>query len=247
MHKQLAIVILGLTASQFASADIVGAGASVGYWNSQLSGEANKGNDRVDVEDSLDLERSSNVQLRAALEHPIPLLPNVALGFTRLEESGTGELGASFGDIEVLGGGTVPVRSELDLDLLDATFYYELLDNWLNLDAGITIRALDGELQVENRLNPADATSADINAVFPMGYVAARFDVPVTGLSVGASGNAIAFDGDSLYDFTAYGQYDLSIVRLQGGYRQLSIDVEDSGDSLDVDIGGPFISVGLDF
>lgn len=245
MGKQFAITVLGLgiAVSPIAAADIVGAGASVGYWNSELTGQASKGNDLVDIEDDLDLDRSDNVQIRAALEHPVPLLPNAGVGFTRLDQSGEGRLGTSFGSVDT----GLQVRSELNLDLIDLTLYYELLDNWVNLDAGLTFRALDGELLVEERANPANATRAEIKAVLPLGYVAARFDVPVTGLSFGATGHGIAFDGDSLFDITAYGQYDLSVLRLQAGYRQLSLDVEDGSDSLDVEIGGPFISAGLDF
>lgn len=245
MRKQFVTLVLGLTASGLASADIVGAGASVGYWNSDLSGTASQGNDRVDIEDNLDLDRSDNVQLRAALEHPVPLLPNIGLGYTRIDQSGKGELGVDFGDLNA--GSGIEVQSELDLELLDLTLYYELLDNWVNLDAGLTLRSVDADLLVEDRLNPANAGRAEVKAVLPMAYLAARFDIPITGISVGAVGNGISYDGDSLYDVTAYGQYDFSALRLQAGYRQLSIDVEDGSDKLDMEIAGPFVSVGLDF
>lgn len=247
MQKQLTITLLGLglLTSPVVFADIVGAGASVGYWNAGLEGKATDGSDRVDVENDLNLDRSSNVQLNAALEHPVPLLPNVRLGFTRLEQTGDGSVSARFGDLITTG--TVNVRSELDLDQLDLTLYYEVLDNWVNLDAGLTVRSLEGELLVEERGNVSNANRTSIDAVLPMLYLSGRFDVPVTGFSIGATGNAIALGDDSMFDVTAYGQYDLSILRLQAGYRQLSLDVEDGNDSLDIDIGGPFIGLGLDF
>jgi len=80
-----------------------------------------------------------------------------------------------------------------------------------------------------------------------MGYVAARVDLPLTGLSVGAQANAISYDGDSVSDINAYGQYQLSLLTFRAGYRQMSIDYEDSNDRLDVELGGPFISAGLTF
>lgn len=247
MRKQLTIAVLGLglTASPLAFADIVGAGASIGYWNADLSGSASQGSDRVDVENDLNLDRSTNLQFSAALEHPIPLLPNVRVGFTRLEQDGNGSLEGNFGDL--LNVGVTDVRSELDLDQLDLTFYYEILDNWVNLDAGLTVRSLEGDLYTAERGNLANANRTSVDAILPLAYAAARFDIPVTGLSFGATGHAIAFDGDSIFDLSAYGQYDLSLLRFQAGYRQLSVDVEDGSGALDIEIGGPFVSLGVDF
>jgi outer membrane protein len=247
MRKQLAITLLGLglATSQFAAADVVGAGASIGYWDAGLSGNATQGADRVDVENELDLDGSDNVQFSASLEHPVPVLPNVRLGFTRLEQTGSGELGASFGNLATVG--SVDVRSELNLDQLDLTFYYEVLDNWVNLDAGLTARSIDGELLIEERADPTNANRTEIDAILPMLYLAARFDVPGTDISFGAEGNGVGYSGDSILDAMAYGQYDISVLRVQAGYRRMSIDVEDGDESLDVDIDGPFVSVGLDF
>ena len=88
-------------------------------------------------------------------------------------------------------------------------------------------------------------TTAD--AVLPMGYLAARFDLPFSGASVGIEGNAIAYSGDSLHDFNVYGQYQLSLLQLRAGYRQMAVDYEDGDDRFDVEIDGPFISAGVVF
>ena len=138
------------------------------------------------------------------------------------------------------------VQSSLDLEQLDITLYYELLDNWVNLDAGITARDLDGELLVQE-IGGTAASRTEVDGVIPMGYLAARFDLPLTGVSVGAEGKVISFDGDSIYDVNAYGQFEIAVVTLRAGYREMSIDYEDSDDKLDVEIGGPFISAGVTF
>ena len=80
-----------------------------------------------------------------------------------------------------------------------------------------------------------------------MGYLAARFDLPFTGVSVGGEANVISFDGDSVYDYNAYGQFEVSLLQLRAGYRQIAIDYEDGDDELDIDLGGPFVSAGLRF
>jgi len=239
--RKLMIVAGGtlLMTSSAAMADVLGVGASASYWDSDLSGQAGKNNDVVDLENDLNLSSDGNVNLEAYFEHPVPILPNVRLNYTRIEQSGDGQISTQYDGI------SGDARSELDLTQFDATLYYELLDNWVNLDAGLTLRSLDGELAVQKTGIPVSRT--EISGAIPMAYAAARFDLPFTGMSVGVQGNLISYDGDSISDFNAYGQYELSLLQLRAGYRQMSIDFEDSNDRLDVELGGPFISAGLTF
>ncbi|AHI27746.1 TIGR04219 family outer membrane beta-barrel protein [Marinobacter similis] len=235
-----------LLAAPFAHADVVGLGASVSYWDSELTGEAaDKSGGEVDVENDLDLENDSNANASLYFEHPVPVLPNVRLNYTLVQQSGRGELGANFGGINV--GSGVDVRSELDLEQLDFTFYYEVLDNWVNLDLGLTARDLSGELVVREIGGAAQVSKTEVDAVLPMGYLAARFDLPLTGVSIGAEGNFVSYSGDSLHDFNAYGQFEMAVIQLRAGYRQMSIDYEDDDDRLDVEIDGPFVSAGVVF
>ncbi|MGM0767399.1 MAG: TIGR04219 family outer membrane beta-barrel protein [Pseudomonadota bacterium] len=228
-------------AAPLANADVIGLGANVSYWDSDLSGDVRNGGDVVDVDNDLDLSSDSNANLNAYIEHPIPLLPNVRLNYTKIEQSGRGDVSLAGFD-----GVTGEVDSDLDLTQLDLTLYYEVLDNWVNLDLGVTARDLDGELRVQEVAGTA-ASETEVDAVIPMGYLAARFDLPFTGVSVGGEANVISFDGDSVYDYNAYGQFEVSLLQLRAGYRQMVIDYEDGDDELDIDLGGPFVSAGLRF
>ena len=243
--RKLILAIGGslVIAAPVATADVVGVGANVSYWDSDLSGEAGKNNKVVDVENDLDLESDTNANLNAYFEHPVPVLPNVRLNYTRIEQSGRGELSTEF---DALPNGA-EVDSDLDLSQFDVTLYYEVLDNWANLDLGVTARNLDGELIVREQATNGRVSKTEVDGVIPMGYLAARFDLPFTGVSVGGEANLISFDGDSIYDYNAYGQYELSLLQLRAGYRQISIDYEDSDDRLDIELGGPFVSAGLTF
>lgn len=238
------ILALGGTAALAAPvvhADIVGLGANVSYWDSDLSGDVRNGGDAVDVDNDLDLSSDSNANLSAYIEHPVPLLPNVRLNYTKIEQDGRGEVSlAGFDGVQG------EVDSSLELTQLDLTLYYEVLDNWVNLDLGITARDLDGELTVQEVLGTA-VSQTEVDAVIPMGYLAARFDLPFTGVSVGGEANVISFDGDSVYDYNAYGQFEVALLQLRAGYRQIAIDYEDGDDELDIDLGGPFVSAGVRF
>lgn len=230
-------------AAPVVSADILGVGATVGYWDADYSGQASKGNDRVDLERDLNLSSDSNANLTAYFEHPIPVLPNVRLAYTRTKQSGNGQLDANYGGITA----GVGVRSELELEQLDVTLYYELLDNWVNLDLGLTIRDFSGELFLQSTDGSNQTSKTEADAILPLLYVAARFDLPFTGVSVGGDANAISYDGDSVYDFNVYGQYDMSLLQLRAGYRQISLDYDDGDDNLDIELSGPFVSAGLRF
>lgn len=230
-----------LVAAPAVSADILGVGATFGYWDADYSGTASKDNDQVDLERDLNLSGDSNANLTAYFEHPVPVLPNVRLAYTRTEQSGNGQIPTGYDN--VFG----DVRSELELEQLDVTLYYEILDNWVNLDLGLTVRDFSGELLVQSRTIPGQSSKTEADAVLPLLYVAARFDLPFTGASVGGDANAISYDGDSVYDFNVYGQYELSLLQLRAGYRQIALDYEDGDDNLDIELSGPFISAGLRF
>ncbi|OHY82130.1 TIGR04219 family outer membrane beta-barrel protein [Marinobacter sp. AC-23] len=232
-----------ILAAPFAQADIVGLGASVSYWDSDSSGTASSGNSLVGVDNELNMKNDGNANASIYLEHPVPILPNVRLAYTLIQESGRGTLTNSYIDIDE----GASVQSDLDLEQLDLTLYYEILDNWVNLDLGVTVRDFSGELLVQNVANASQVSRTEADGVLPMGYLAARFDLPLTGVAVGAEGNYIAFDGDSMRDFNVYGQYSISLLQVRAGYRQLAIDYEDGSDAFDVKIDGPFVSAGVVF
>ncbi|MBY6221325.1 TIGR04219 family outer membrane beta-barrel protein [Marinobacter nauticus] len=245
--RKLMIVVGGslALAAPLADADVLGVGANVSYWDSDFSGEVVNKDSAVDIEKDLNLDSDSNANFTAFFEHPIPVLPNVRLNYTSISQSGRGEIGLeAFDDIPV----GAEVKSDLDIDQLDVTLYYEVLDNWVNLDLGLTARRFDGELVLRDQTPLSTKVSeTSVDAVVPMGYLAARFDLPLTGVSLGAEGNFISYSGDSLHDFNAYGQYEFAMLQLRAGYRQMAIDYEDDDDKLDVEMSGPFASVGVAF
>ena len=240
--RRLFMILAGsaVLAAPVAQADVLGFGAQVGYWDSKLSGDVAANGGSVDVKDELDLDGESSSQLSLYLEHPIPLLPNVRVAYINIDQTARGQLSDNFDGISA----GSDVRSDLELEQLDVTLYYEVLDNWVNLDLGLTVRDFSGDLLVQGN-GQSSRTTAD--AVVPMGYLAARFDLPFSAASVGIEGNAAAYSGDSLRDFNVYGQYQLSLLQLRAGYRQMAVDYEDGDDRFDVEIDGPFISAGVVF
>jgi len=246
--RRLMIAVGGslVLAAPLANADVLGGGATVSYWNSDFSGEVVNKSSAVDIEKDLNMSSDGNANFTAHFEHPVPVLPNVRINYTGISQSGNGKIGpAGFDGIGV--GVGANVNSDLDIEQLDATFYYEVLDNWVNLDLGLTARKFDGELVLREQIVGGQVSKTTVDAVVPMGYLAARFDLPFTGVSVGVEGNVISYSGDSLHDVNAYGQYEFALLQLRAGYRQMAIDYEDDDDKLDVELSGPFASIGVNF
>ena len=138
------LLIVAITLSPLtAAADIVGLTIGGGSW--QASPEGSIGRSDIDLESTLNLDEQNNQFVFVALEHPVPLLPNIRLQHSEMDWTGSALVTAG---TDLNGNPFVSdeqVEVSLDLSHTDATLYYEVLDNVVDLDLGITARAFDGE------------------------------------------------------------------------------------------------------
>ena len=139
------------------------------------------------------------------------------------------------------------VSSRLDLTHNDATLYYEILDNWVNLDVGITARFFDEGFNVRE-LSTLEAGEIDVDHVVPMFYGHARFDLPFSGLTVGVEGNYISYDDDTLYDTKLNIGYTFAFgLGIEAGYRIMDFEYDDGDDDVDATIDGIYGGLYWDF
>lgn len=73
--------------------DFLGLYLGVGYWGSEFSGDVVDG---VSVGNELSVDEDTGLHIYAALEHPIPVIPNTRVARTGIEDSGTGTLSSNF-------------------------------------------------------------------------------------------------------------------------------------------------------
>ena len=240
MKKILSVIILSLL--PFAAfADFVGFAVGAAYWNPDPSGDISyKNSASNDLKDNLRLGDSRESVLWAVLEHPVPLLPNVKLVKTSLGLEGrNGTLNASFGDVNA---GLPGVDSDLTLDQLDAILYYEVLDNWVNLDVGLDFKMFDGTAQVSRQ--PV-TTRETFSVTVPLLYGNAEIELPFTGFSVGVEASLLSVSDNSVSDVTATVGYESDIgLGAMLGLRRQSITLKDA-DNVDLDftVSGPFAAV----
>ena len=249
MHKLLSAACLIALTPMTQADTVLGLYAGVGQWNADYTGEA--GTRAVSL-DELNIGDESNNYYYLAIEHPVPLLPNIKLQRTAVTSEETATLNTTFTlDNETFTVGE-DVTTDLDLTHIDTVFYYEILDNWVNLDLGLTLRSFDGEATVT--ASDGDFETVDLDELIPLGYVKAQFDLPFTGWSIAADANAIAFDGDSFTDITAKIAYAADImplldIGLEVGYRRMALELDRGNNDLnaDVTIEGPFAAVTVHF
>lgn len=235
MFRTLTGLTLCATLAPLAHADtIFGIYAGADVWSSSVSGDFNsRGESVIDTEASLNLDSDTPTSVYVAIEHPIPLIPNVSFRFTDMKYSGNSTLteNISFVDAEFTAG--QQVSSTLDFSHNDITLYYELLDNVVSLDAGVNIRVFDGSAVLA-----ADGIQGglQIDEAIPMLYAAARADLPLTGLYVSAEGSFVQVSGNKMQDVKAKIGYTIvGGLGVEGGYRVLRLNLEDVND-LDSDI-----------
>ena len=242
-----------------ASADtIFGIYAGVGSWNAEPDGDFGSGDQSATAEE-LGLEDNQNIYAYVAVEHPIPVVPNVRLQYQELLTSGESEIARDF----TFGGRTITLtgdtQSEFDLSHFDATFYYEILDNWVNLDIGLTVRVFDATADVDGSSNDNSDVNADIDGsinkefsgAIPLGYLRGRIDLPLTGWHVTAVANVLTLDDDSITDFSGSLGYQSNGLLLDFGfdlgYRVMTLDITDDDFDADVEVSGMFGSIMMHF
>ncbi|OOF34542.1 TIGR04219 family outer membrane beta-barrel protein [Salinivibrio costicola] len=159
----------------------------------------------------------------AALEHPLPLIPNAKIRQTSVSVDGT--------------------RSDnVDFDQIDFVAYYEFLDNDLvSVDAGVNLQ----------RFQSGKFKGESFDEWQPNLYVDARVGLVGTPLNVFATVSKGEFDGTSTLDAEAGLIYQLGLVaadlNVRGGYRMIDHDFDYFNNKAELDLTGFFVGAELDF
>jgi outer membrane protein len=239
-----AIALTPLTAA----ADFMGLYLGAGSWQSAPAGGI--GRTDIDLESTLNLEEESNGFAYMAIEHPLPLLPNLRLQHSEMNWTGSALITAGTD----LNGNpfTTSQQADISLDLThtDATFYYELLDNIIDLDLGVTARLFDGEASL---VGSTQQETIELEAVVPMLYGKLGVAVPTTGLVAEVSANWINVDEFRLVDWSAQLNYEFDVLPAMDagiilGYRSQLIELDDLDElQSDAKFEGYFLALQLHF
>jgi len=242
------ILLASLVATSFGMADFIGGEVDLGYYSHSPSGTAQYKGDSADVENDLHWGDEQDVFLRAYFEHPIPVIPNIRVGFSKFFHEGNGRATKTFGWDDFSIGINDKVYSKIDLSMYDITLYYEFLDNWISADAGLNIKYLDGTVDVKSTSTTKNSSN-DIQVPIPMLYFKGKVDIPTTDLSFQLEGDYISYSGNMLYDFELGARYTfVAGLGIEAGYKAMKIKIDDVDDfSMDTDFNGVYGKVVWDF
>ena len=248
MRKKLVVAAAFACLPFVAQADtIFGVYAGAGVWAQDYSGGlefANQG--EIDLEKDFGFGSENNNVLNVAVEHPLPMVPNIKLQRSELSAAAQSTLERDIVfDGESFTTGS-DISSVLDLSHTDATFYYEILDNWVSLDIGGTIRVFDGEVSILGEEGSISARQG-ISAPMPMLYGKVQFDLPFTGFFLGAEANYLMISNNGVSDILFRAAYESPMrVGAEFGYRTFTLQLDDIDDLYgEMTIEGPYLALTL--
>ena len=213
-------------------------------WQADYDGSVQSGSDSVYLNDGLGFDDDTADVIYAVIEHPIPVLPNLKMQYTRIDTTANGQTPAGFEFNDAVFPAGTPVQSDLDLTHADATFYYQLLDNVVNLDLGLTVRYIDGSVDIRS---VGESAHEDLEVVLPLLYAAGRVDLPL-GFYVGADINGLKAGGNGLLDYRVNaGWVSPILLGVEVGMRRFDIDYDDDDDKADLSLDGVYGSITFQF
>ncbi len=247
MKKAVIAASLAALMSTGACADALGLYVGGQYWANKATGEFGEPGNLQNF-NFKDKEQGS---FHVAFEHPLPIIPNVKIAYTKLDTDGTTKLTNDF----EFGGITLPSGSEattqFNVNYVDYTFYYEVFSNDVfAFDFGLTARDISADINVTASKQTGKMNGSQI---LPMLYVSTAVGLPFTGFKVFADGNFLTVGDHSVYDYEAgisYALIDNIAIDLdiQLGYRSVSMKLEDIDDlSTDLKFEGAFLGAVMHF
>jgi len=239
--------------ANIASADtILGIYGGVGTWTTNIDGSLGIDDEPITTNE-LGMSADDSVFFYIALEHPIPLIPNIKLHHSSLKSNGQAVVEREFTWDEITFPADTDTTTVIDFTQTDVTLYYEILDNWVSLDVGLTAKVLDGTAYAfaeQDGLDPIEET-VELTGALPLLYGMARIDLPLTGAYVAGHINYISYDNSTISDIDVKVGWLFESVLDVGaelGYKQLKLELSDFEDSnADLTFDGPYLNLALHF
>lgn len=206
-------------------AGVVDGQASIDYW--YVQGDVNPDNKRYK---DLSLEKKGTPQLEIAIEHNVPLVPNVAVRHAEIHQNAS----------------NATVNADSKISTTDLILSYDVIDQAMSTDLGVAIKRLDGEITTSDG-------KTEFSKTVPMVYASVGAKLPLAGLSANVQALATKYNDVQGIDVKAEVKYNvveklLYDVGAKIGYRMLDMKLdEQGGKDQKISFKGPFIGVQMGF
>lgn len=232
LKRHLPLLLYISCSSNAVQADFIGLHTDASNWfyhGSSLSQRSNL---------ESDFSTDNALQLSIAFEHPFPLLPNSKIKYSQL--SGTANYNP-----------TTLAADHTELTQSNYLLYYEILDTMINLDLGIGLTHLSGQM---NFFTPSTIEQYQLSSNVGALYLQASMQLPFTGLSTKTELTFSQSSDVTVKDLQAEIQYDFLrksyLVDLGGklGYRYMTVDLDFSEQNkVKQEFKGPYLGLNLHF
>ena len=186
MDKLLTLII-ALALSSTAIADFVAFGCNGRVGSSSLDSKVAgvNGANSFKLEDELDIKELENSNYGCFLEHPLPVIPNIAFSVYSFGESSNV---APTSSVNFMGTNFVASdvsSNDLSYDYTDLSLYWKPLPGiipFVDLSLGLSDRSYDGSISMKN-----SSTSAELvlDHSLPLLFTAARIEFPLLPIYLG--------------------------------------------------------------
>jgi outer membrane protein len=227
-------------------------GIYVGAQAWDMRTEGGFSDDGTNIDFNFDDETKGSFYL--ALEHPLPLVPNIKIQRSDMTSDGGVSAVSSFTFDNQSFTANTSLTTGIDWVSTDFILYYELFDNdLLSFDLGVNSKHLDGNVFIQDKGDPTTKGDLDFTGILPMLYTRIALGVPFTGLGAYVEGSFLSVGDHKVTDYQAVVTYSLldNILidtTLQLGFRSMKVELEDL-DNLysDLKFSGVFAGIEVHF
>ena len=237
-------------------ADFIGGEIDIGYMFHKSTGSLTYENQLLSIQDDLrwSLKRENHIFIKGYLEHPLPFLPNLLVGFDTFKYKGVGQSKneVKFGDIDLfeLNKNKNLTSSEYNLESTYAALYYEILDFYINLDLGLMVKKINLEATVTYSVEN-NVTRGTINKYYPLLYSKFLFEIPLTDISLKAENDILILKNILLLNLDLSIRYQLKFgLGAELGYKinKIKLDTKtDDFNKVDITTTGFYLALIWDF
>jgi outer membrane protein len=162
--KRISLSLLCAGLVTFASADLLSISAGVGYSQQKIDGYVKNGdtinyfnNSSAQTDGNkntgdLGLDDENNPYVWVKFIHPIPILPNIKVQYTKYHSTGHSDWIAGgveiFGDVSISTGLT-NANTKMDINSYDLTLFYEIKPIFADIEAGFGVDLWKGNTRIE--------------------------------------------------------------------------------------------------
>ena len=256
----LSLALIG----SFASADFLSVSGGVGEWNQQIDGYVKNGdtinyfnnssaeNDGNSNTGNLGLKNKTNPYLWVKFIHPLPIIPNVKLQYTKYDTSGHSDYIAGntkiFNTVEI-NGGITDADTTQTINSYDATFFYEFKPVVADIEAGFGVDYWQGHTKITS----GSDTIVDSNWKVFLPYLYGHVEtMHVFGISAIANVKYAKVSNAHHYDYTGALKYTIDVPGpvnpfIKAGYRYKEAYAKNGDDETLLRYKGVFLEIGARF